>query len=152
MNKEYEKAILAIPELFAQLQAAEPLKRKGTVDQKAKAGVYVLLENGIPVHVGRTRNLAGRLRGHISRSHYSASFAFKRARRALDVKASYRPENSRSALQADPVFSVEFFNQISLVKEMDVKFVEVTDPILQYLLELYAHMEYGLPLDEFDTH
>lgn len=35
---------------------------------------------------------------------------------------------------------------------MDVKFVEVTDPILQYLLELYAHMEYGLPLDEFDTH
>jgi hypothetical protein len=35
---------------------------------------------------------------------------------------------------------------------MAVLFVEVTDPVQQYLLELYAHLEFGLALDEFDTH
>lgn len=35
---------------------------------------------------------------------------------------------------------------------MGVRFVEVPDPLQQYLLELYAHLEYGLQLDEFNTH
>ncbi len=35
---------------------------------------------------------------------------------------------------------------------MIVKFLLVVDPIDQYLLELYAVLELGMPLDEFDTH
>ncbi len=35
---------------------------------------------------------------------------------------------------------------------MQVRFIEVADPVVQYLLELYAHMEWELPLDEFETH
>ena len=52
----------------------------------------------------------------------------------------------------DPSFEPEFARQIALVKTMQVRFVEVFDPLAQYLLELYAHLEWGLPLDEFDTH
>jgi hypothetical protein len=33
-----------------------------------------------------------------------------------------------------------------------VRFVEVLDPLTQHLLELYASMEWDLPLEEFDTH
>ncbi len=35
---------------------------------------------------------------------------------------------------------------------MSVRFVDVSDPVSQYLLELYAHLEWELPLGEFDTH
>jgi len=66
--------------------------------------------------------------------------------------ATYQTEGSRGALAKDPSFEPEFARQIALVKTMQVRFVEVFDPLAQYLLELYAHLEWGLPLDEFDTH
>lgn len=152
MNAAFQTAAAAIPDLFARLVASSPFKEKGTAAQKGKRGIYVLFENGKPVHVGRTRNLGQRLRGHVARSHYSASFAFKRARRSLQRVATYKPEGSRKFLAADAVFEAEFHRQIDAVKEMKVRFIEVVDPVLQYLLELYACIELQLPLDEFDTH
>lgn len=35
---------------------------------------------------------------------------------------------------------------------MTMRFLPVDCPVDQYLLELYAAMELGLNLDEFDTH
>ncbi len=62
-------------------------------------------------------------------------------------------EGSRNALvAADSPFLTEFTRQIELVKLMQVKFLHVEDPIDQYLLELYAAMEYGTSMSEFDTH
>lgn len=151
-NPHFRDAVAAVPDLFARLMASSPFTEKGTAAQKGQTGIYVLFEDGAPVHVGRTRNLSGRLRAHVVRSHNSASFAFKRARRILNKVATYKPEGSRKALVADSVFGPEFFRQIDAVKAMEVRFVEVADPVRQYLLELYACMELGLPLDEFDTH
>jgi hypothetical protein len=138
--------------LFARLSGSPLFSDKGIASQKGKAGVYVFLEDGVPVHVGRTRNLGGRLRGHITKSHFSASFAFKRTRIEHGKKATYVTKGSRSDLLGDPVFKETFHRQVELVKKMDVLFVEVTDPVQKYLLELYAHLEFGLALDEFDTH
>lgn len=152
MNEHFQAATAAIPELFARLVASVPFTAKGIAAQKGRAGVYVFLEGGIPVHVGRTRNLGGRLRGHITKSHFSASFAFKRTRILHNKTATYVTRGSRDDLLNDPLFKETFHGQVSLVKEMTVLFVEVTDPVKQYLLELYAHLEFGLPLDEFDTH
>jgi hypothetical protein len=59
---------------------------------------------------------------------------------------------SRAHLSRDEVFGPEFHKQIEAVRAMEVRFVEVADPVLQYLLELYACLEFRLPLDEFDTH
>lgn len=152
MNQLFQQATAAIPQLFEQLMDSPPFEAKGIVSQKKKAGIYLFLENGKPVHIGRTRDLGGRLRGHISRSHYSASFAFKRTRIVHGVTATYVTKGSRKELATDPVFKAAFYEQIDLVKRMEVRFVEVPDPIQQYLLELYAHLELGLRLDEFDTH
>ena len=116
------------------------------------AGIYVLFENGEAVHVGRTRKVRNRLRSHMTANHNSASFAFKRARRELNIPASYKAESSRAVLQADEIFGDCFRRHVDAVKTMTVQFLEVGDPIDQYLLELYATLEFGLPTDEFDTH
>jgi hypothetical protein len=152
MNEHFRRATEAIPELFQRLMTSEPFRDKGTATQKSKAGVYAFFENGAAVHVGRTRNLGGRLRGHTIKSHYSASFAFKRTRRVRKVLATYVTAGSRAELVKEVAFEAEFVRQIGLVKLMDVRFVEIADPIARYLLELYAHLELELPLDEFETH
>ena len=152
MNENFRQASVAIPALFEQLAASPAFTAKGIASQKARSGVYVFFENGLAVHVGRTRNLQSRLRGHTIKNHYSASFAFKRARRALGKVATYVTIGSRAYLAKDETFASEFHDQIERVKAMEVRFIEVDDPIKQYLLELYAHLEYGLSLDEFDTH
>ena len=151
MNERFRIDMIQTPELFRQLANSEPFTAKGIAAQKGKSGVYAFFEEGQPVHVGRTRNLAGRLRGHITKSHFKASFAFKRTRRILGRVATYVPEGSRAKLAQDELFQPEFYRQIGFVKTMEVRFIEVPDPVAQYLLELYAHLEYDLSLDEFET-
>lgn len=152
MNRKFQQYIASIPGLFERLQASDSFTAKGVVAQKGKQGVYVFFEAGAPVYVGRTQNLQGRLRSHISKNHNSASFAFKRARRVQGRVATYVKEGSRSELAKDKTFQPEFYRQIELVKAMDVRFIEASDSIAQYLLELYSCLEFDLPLDEFDTH
>ena len=152
MNTHFQSVALATPGLFSALMSSDIFTSKGIVSQRGKSGVYIFFEDGNAVHVGRTRNLGGRLRGHITKSHFSASFAFKRTRRIQGKIASYVTAGSRQDLARDDEFKSEFYRQIELVKAMSVRFLEVPDPIQQYLLELYAHLELDLPLDEFDTH
>ena len=152
MNERFAGIIEVVPKLFAALATSEPFLTKGTAEQMGRAGVYAFFVNGRPVHVGRTRNLQIRLRGHITRNHNSATFAFKRARRRLGMTATYKKEGSRAELTGDGIFGPEFTRQIASVKAMEVRFVEVPDPVAQYLLELYAHIEWNIPLDEFETH
>ncbi len=153
MNAAFQEAVADVPRLFGLLSKCEPFIEKGIASQRGKAGIYVFFEDGKPVHVGRTRNLQARLRGHTTTNRRApASFAFKRTRRILKKFATYRPDGSRSALMRDPEFAAEFDRQLASVKSMHVRFVEVGDPIKQYLLELYATLEFGLPIDEFDVH
>jgi hypothetical protein len=152
MNPIFVSHIEAVPKLFALLREAVPFVEKGLATQRKRAGIYAFFENDDPQHVGRTRNLQQRLRGHISANHCTATFAFKMARRKLGLPPSYSKVGARAQLQNDPIFRPEFLRQIERIKAMPVRFVEIADPVHQYLVELYAHLEYGLPLDEFDTH
>jgi hypothetical protein len=152
MNQRFAAAISVIPQLFHRLSTSDYFTAKGIAVQKGKVGVYAFFENDTAAHVGRTRNLQGRLGGHITQSHFSASYAFKRAPRELDIAATYVTKGSRAELVKDPDFRDCFHRHIEVVRAMNVRFIEVTDPVQQYLLELYAHLEYRLPLDEFDTH
>lgn len=52
----------------------------------------------------------------------------------------------------DQDFLAVFQAAIAEIKTMTVQFLEVSDPIDQYLLELYAAMELGTSTTEFDTH
>ena len=152
MNEQYRSHVDQMPALFEQLLKAERFPMKPRADWKQRRAIYIIWLDGKAVHVGRTRNLQGRVRGHVSNSHYSASFAFKQARRTLSVVASYTPENSRSALFARPDFYAEFAKHRELLQAGEITFLEVNNPVDQYLLELYAAIELGLELDEFDTH
>lgn len=151
INREYAQRVLRPPQLFAQLMA-QPLTaiRKGAFPKAA--AIYIFYLDGLAVHVGRTRNLRQRLRGHVSNSHYSASFAFKRARSATGIKATYRKGEGRGPLLENPAFRMAFDHALTEVQGMSVRYLIVDDPIDQYLLELYAALELETSLSEFDTH
>ncbi|HYC74276.1 hypothetical protein [Brevundimonas sp.] len=151
VNREYAERILRPPLLFAQLMAAPLVEIRGAVLPGTPA-IYAFYLAGEPVHVGRTRNLRQRLRGHVSNSHYSASFAFKPARGATGLTATYRKGEGRAALLENPVFRDAFDHALAEVQGMSVRYLAVADPIDQYLLELYAALELGTSLSEFDTH
>jgi hypothetical protein len=151
MNPTFASRAEAVPKLFAVLKESAPFVEKGLIAQGKRAGIYAFFENDAPQYVGRTRNRQQRLRDHISANHYTATFAFKMARRKLGLPATYN-KIARALLQNDPSFRPEFLRQIERVNAMQLRFVDIADPVHQYLVELYAHLEYALPLDEFDTH
>src|SRR5229473_2699028 len=123
MNQKFDAAINRVPQLFHELSTSEFFTTKGIAAQKGKAGVYAFFENGVADHVGRTRNLQRRLRGYITRSHFSASYAFKRARRELGIAATYVTKGSRAELVKDLSFRDCFHRHIDAVKVMNVRFV-----------------------------
>lgn len=151
MNKQFEAHVERVCSLYSQL-TSQPLERVRSNGLGKQGGIYILWEGENPAHVGRTRNIRQRLRAHCTPNHNSASFAFKRARRELNQARTYNQATSRAALQNDRVFGPCFRRHVKAVGEMHVQFLELTDPIDQYLLELYAALELGLPTDEFDTH
>ncbi len=128
----------------------EGLQRKGA------KGIYGLFEMGEDVehavYVGRTRNLAGRFRAHITANHNSASFALKRTRLRHNLPTTYKATSSRTAIVTEPTTRATFLQEIQNIKQMRFRFMEETDPVAQYLLELAVTMNYRLSLDGFDSH
>lgn len=152
MNQQFAQAVERVLSMYDDLNSAPLLPMRGGPSHSTSGGIYVLYDNGEPLHVGRTRNLRKRLQGHCSHSHYHASFAFKRAREVTGRKANYKPGNSRLVLSQDTEFRPIFLRQVEVIRGMFYRFLEVGNPIEQYLLELYAAMELCTSMDEFDTH
>lgn len=152
MNQEFLHTVDKMVSMYQSLTTAPLVPMRGGPSHSTSGGIYVLYEDEKALHVGRTRNLRRRLQGHCSESHYHASFAFKRARELTGRKADYRAGNSRLALSNDPEFRPVFLEQVQMIRRMTYRFLEVSAPVEQYLLELYAAMELGTSMDEFDTH
>jgi hypothetical protein len=123
---------------------------------KGAKGIYALFEVGDQlqhaVYVGRTRNLAGRFRAHITPNHNSASFALKRTRLRHNLPTTYTSAGSRVSIVSEPDTRASFLEAIQKIREMKFRFMEEADPVAQYLLELAVTIKYGLPLDGFDSH
>jgi len=152
MNRQFEAHIERIPANFEALMAA-PVHAYGDRSRFKKAGgIYVLIEDGEPVYVGRTRNLSQRLQAHISASHNSASYAVKRLRKRYGENATYKPEMSRQHITTVEPWRGRFLQEIEKIRQMQFRFLEVEDPVDQYLLELYTTIELGLELSGFNTH
>lgn len=152
MNREFEAHIGRVKANFEALMAT-PLHPYSVRSKFKKAeGIYVLIEDGKPVYVGRTRNLSQRLQAHVSASHNSASYAVKRVRQAHGLEASYKPEMSRLHITTVEPWRGYFLEEIQKIRGMQFRFLKVEDPVDQYLLELYATMELDLELSGFDTH
>lgn len=151
-ERRFHEVVERMPQLFDKLMACDLLEVKALACWSKLHAIYVFYDvDGKPCHTGRTRNLQGRVRAHRANSHNSASFAFKRARKVLNLKATYRPEGSRAALMSDPIFRTEFDHQREQIGQMKMRYVEIRCPIEQHLFELYAALRLDTSLTEFTT-
>lgn len=155
MNAAFKEHIDALPELLNRLLAAEPVRVGECPSSLAASGVYVLSEKGTHLYVGRSDRLRARMRDHgnPSSAQTKSAFAFRLAREATgQVRASYKPKGSRKELMQDPMFSAEFVKAKARIAQMDMRCIEVSDPIRQALLEMYAALELQTPYNSFGNH
>ncbi len=152
MDPRFETHIEALPSALEELLHREPKKVPLLSNRVPAAGIYLLSEGSRHLYVGRTRDIGKRLHNHFG-TWRQAAFAFRLAREATGkVKPSYRRKDSREALMRDPAFANAFEQASARIREMDARYVEVADPIRQYLLEVYVAVALDTPYNDFDTH
>lgn len=145
-----------LPAYLANLEACVPATRSELAKRipKVTAGVYAFYHDGKPVYVGRTRDLRRRLgeHGRVGSTHYSASFAFLRARRAAEAKGHVLTGKSRGELSSEEDgFQPFFIAEKANVASMTLRWVVVADAVTQALLEVYAALELETPFNSFET-
>lgn len=153
MSKEWNDLIKQMPTLLKQLMS-EPLRPSNDRGLLPQKGVYVLYEDGRPIYIGRTNNMNRRLNEHCSPSsrHTSATFAFKIAKGEA-IKRGMNTMRSRSQLEADLAFSQLYLEAKLRVSRMPVRVIEISDPIVQTVFEVYAVMCLDTrQYNDFDTH
>ena len=118
-----------------------------------KRGIYVFYENGQAIYVGRTNRMRERIKEHgrPRSSHNSAPFAFNLAKKPADNKGVDLSQQ-RSSLEKDPVFADLFTQAKKRVSRMSVRVIEIDNPIVQTIFEVYAAMELKTPYNDFETH
>jgi len=116
-------------------------------------GIYVFYENGNPVYVGRSEKLKKRIQQHNrpSSGHTSATFAFNIAKQ-IAQRSEIDIERSRSELEKDPKFVEIFKNAKIRVSNMQIKVIEIDDPITQTLFEVYSALELKTEYNDWRTH
>ena len=129
-------------------------RRYKTSPEKDISGIYLFSEKGIPVYVGRSRNIRNRYNGHIYSNRHSASFAFMLARdktgknEAIDKSIS----KTREELMKDKNFVKAFNKARHRIREMEFRYVEESNSIRQALLEIYCAVKLNTEYNKFETH
>jgi GIY-YIG catalytic domain len=155
MNTKFKEFVEELEPKFQQLVSMAPVKYGALPQNPPKRAIYLFSENGEHLYVGRTNNLRNRLRGHCSPSsqHFSAVFAFRIAREVTGfVKASYKPEGSRANLCKHPDFGPAFLAAKHRVGNMDIRYVEESNPVKQALLESYVATVLETRYNDFENH
>lgn len=153
MEDEFKVLIGKLPVLFETLANA-PLKPWINLGSLPQNGIYVFYENGRPIYVGRSNRMKDRIKEHgrPSSTHNSAPFAFNLAKKVAKEKG-VDVSRRRSELEKDPIFSGLFLETKKRVSRTSVKVIEVDNPIIQTLLEVYAALSLRTTeYNYFDTH
>lgn len=142
-----------LPELLALLCDAQPIRRDVPGSVPAVPGVYLFTEAGRYVYVGQTRNLRRRLTQHAGKwaRENQATFAFARARLEAMADPTLRDLRTRRDLAGNPDFEILFARARAAVGRMEARFVEVGDPELRTVFEVYASVILGTE-NSFETH
>ena len=90
MDAKFVQAVESLHPKFEQLMASPPHSPGAHLPQR---GVYVFLEGGQALYVGRSNNIPRRFRDHRGKASGSnkAAFAMLIARRKLGLTADYHP-------------------------------------------------------------
>jgi len=152
MPEEFDQMVAQMPHLLSSLLAAELLSRDELLSI-SQHGVYVLHEDGKPIYVGRSNRLKNRLLEHSRQSstHNSAPFAFNLAKEEA-AKRGVDTSGARNQLAKDPVFNDLFIQAKRRVSQMTIRTVQIDNPVIQTLFEVYAALALKTPYNHFDTH
>jgi hypothetical protein len=116
----------------------------------------MLSEGGEYLYVGRSNNIRGRMGRHSlpGATHRMAAFAFRLARHATgQIKPSYKSgDGSRAALMLQPEFASAFLGAKARIRDMELRYVEESDPVRQALLEIYVAIVLKAKHNDFDNH
>jgi len=147
---EFAAAVEQMPALLAALQAAPSYRVADHPQIPIAPGIYLFTDRGTPIYVGQTRKLRNRLRQHTGerRRENEASFAFNVAKRDA-ANDGVNIKLPRAVLEADPAFIPYFARARVSVATMTVQFIELADPIVRTLFEVYVAL--ALSLDEFNS-
>ena len=155
MHEHFKSYVESLHPSFERLMNMPPIKMSALPKGLPDKCVYLFSEGEQTLYVGRTRCLRQRLRQHsiVGAQHNQAVFAFRLAREMTGrLTAAYSTEGSRIALCADPQFGEAFLKAKARVRQMDLRFVEETDPLRQALLEIYVSVVLRTKYNDFDTH
>jgi hypothetical protein len=155
MHSEFRQFLDSLEPKFQALVAMTPTKFAALPTGMPERGIYLFSEGPTHLYVGRTNRIRKRLAGHCrpSSTHFSATFAFRLARHETGmVKATYTQAGSRAELVTHPAFGPAFGRAKARVANMDLRFVEETDPVRQALLEIYVAIALGTPHNDFENH
>jgi hypothetical protein len=115
-----------------------------------RPGIYLFSEGVMPVYVGQTRNLRARLRQHTSPSSRENQAALAWRIALAEAKgAGHGLSGTRKDLEADADFAAHFRSAKERVAAMEVRFIEIDDPVTRTVFEVYAARALGT--DEFNS-
>lgn len=155
MHEHFRQYVESLHPSFERLMQMSPIKMSALPRNLPEKCVYLFSEGEQTLYAGRTRRLRQRLRQHsiAAAQHNQAVFAFKLAREITGrTAAAYSSIGSRAALAAEPLFAEAFAQAKARVRQMDLRFVEETDPTRQALLEIYVSVVLRTKYNDFDTH
>ena len=153
MNSEFQQAVESLHPKYDFLVAMRPVRLPALPSRMPKKGVYLLSEGSRHLYAGRTNNLRIRLQNHVRDSHFTATLAFLMARlKTGNVTPSYKTEGSRADLLRNPAFKAAFDDARKRIREMDIRYVEESDPVRQALLEIYVALASRAEHNSFETH
>jgi hypothetical protein len=155
MNENFKSYVEALHPKFASLIEMNPIKIAKIPKGAPSKAIYLFTENGQHLYVGRTNHFRNRMRQHSipAAQHNQAVFAFRLARQQTGrILVAYSSEGGRVALSKDPDFAQAFTAAKARIREMDLRFVEETEPLRQALLEIYIAVALNTPHNDFETH
>jgi predicted GIY-YIG superfamily endonuclease len=155
MDKIFSRYTDELPGLLSKLLGMDPIDPTSLPKDIPQRGIYLFTENGTPLYVGRTNNIRRRIKHHcrLSSQHNHATFAFRIARvKTVYKKATYKTAGSRKMLEQDLVFKTAFSAAKESIRKMQLRYVEVNNPVMQTLFEVYASVVLKTPYNDFENH
>ena len=155
--RRFEEVIDGMPRYLQELEDCQIITRDGSgrLSHNLPAkGIYVFYENGEPIYVGRSDRLKDRLleHGREGSRNQTAPFAFNIAREEFQENFPGHDAVPRNDLEIDPRFAPLFREAKRRVRRMEIRVVEIQDPIEQTIFEVYAHLKLGTRFNSFENH
>lgn len=152
---EWEEIVRQMSVLFDKLQQT-PLVDRASIQQSFhfKSGIYVLYEKGGPLYVGRTKRYIAKrvlIHGRACSKHNAASFAFLLAKEQAR-REGMNIDRTRDLLQQDKRFKTIFAEQKERIRKMQMRAIQISDPEVQAIFEIYASKRLGTKYNDFNTH